>query len=614
MMHDNLAPLARSDEVEIPPLYSYQPLNRQGKEIRLLCVRNWHRDSSKRHFNLNRHLRPRGDPYYEMVHVDLDTAPPFEAISYAWGSPARTHSIRLINNGGVPRSLLLTSSIAEALPYLLSASLYGRLWIDQLCINQDSVEERNHQVTLMGAVYSGAKRTLLWTGGFSPLFANRGRDYYLVDRDLINFELSDCPKRFLRERTLSKLPAWLVSMFLERSAGSYLYSPSDAEHFVEFFSRPWFKRAWVVQEAVLAKEPIWLAGDTQLQLPDVTNALVAGEHWPAYAPHSVDCAVSLPELSRSTNTVMQQILLLRVLRPVYGGRIVPRDVPEFLNIMATCQATDPRDHVYAFLGLGMGDIMPLGPDYSLDTSTVFTQAALVVINGTGELLIFEHFPRGLGKEQGEAEEIPLPSWVPDWTTQAQPNPLIRDSSYVQHVFVPKFDAAKDRPHIPAQSLGTLSGEIGLAGRVVDRVIAKVFLIQTATENQPVISLHDILYPVGKLDEIQETRENLFERMHTVFSHLFSAIPDNFQYFLEEITSILNGQMVFLCQSGSLGIGSTSVRQDDNVTILHGSKLPVVIRPAAGGKYTLVGLCYLEGAMEGEAVTWEEDGGDVITLI
>jgi hypothetical protein len=38
------------------------------------------------------------------------------------------------------------------------------LWIDAICIDQSSMDERNQQVELMGDVYSKARRVILWLG------------------------------------------------------------------------------------------------------------------------------------------------------------------------------------------------------------------------------------------------------------------------------------------------------------------------------------------------------------------------------------------------------------------------------------------------------------------
>jgi hypothetical protein len=36
------------------------------------------------------------------------------------------------------------------------------LWLDAICIDQKSIVERNHQVSIMATVYSRARRVLVW--------------------------------------------------------------------------------------------------------------------------------------------------------------------------------------------------------------------------------------------------------------------------------------------------------------------------------------------------------------------------------------------------------------------------------------------------------------------
>lgn len=55
---------------------------------------------------------------------------------------------------------------------------------------------------------------------------------------------------------------------------------------------------------------------------------------------------------------------------------------------------------------------------------------------------------------------------------------------------------------------------------------------------------------------------------------------------------------------------------DLIAILHGATAPCVLRPAEDveGCFRWVGNCYLDSAMQGEAVQWEEDAGDTFILI
>jgi Heterokaryon incompatibility protein (HET) len=39
-----------------------------------------------------------------------------------------------------------------------------QFWIDALCINQEDVSERNHQVRMIGKIYSQAQGIVAWLG------------------------------------------------------------------------------------------------------------------------------------------------------------------------------------------------------------------------------------------------------------------------------------------------------------------------------------------------------------------------------------------------------------------------------------------------------------------
>jgi hypothetical protein len=38
------------------------------------------------------------------------------------------------------------------------------IWVDQICIDQETVLERNHQVTMMAEIYHTASEVMVWLG------------------------------------------------------------------------------------------------------------------------------------------------------------------------------------------------------------------------------------------------------------------------------------------------------------------------------------------------------------------------------------------------------------------------------------------------------------------
>jgi hypothetical protein len=87
--------------------------------------------------------------------------------------------------------------------------------------------------------------------------------------------------------------------------------------------------------------------------------------------------------------------------------------------------TDPRDKVYALLGLASVDKnMPLPkPDYSKSVSEVYITTARAIIQYTRDLTVL-----CLPKSYAGITEHNLPFWCPDWTTQPDEIPLLRDDN------------------------------------------------------------------------------------------------------------------------------------------------------------------------------------------
>jgi hypothetical protein len=61
---------------------------------------------------------------------------------------------------------------------------------------------------------------------------------------------------------------------------------------------------------------------------------------------------------------------------------------------------------------------------------------------------------------------------------------------------------------------------------------------------------------------------------------------------------LAGRCVFFTADGIVGVGPASLQSGDTVTIIHGCRLPLILRPR-GRDYRLLGTAYVHGAMRGE---------------
>ncbi|CAH0021017.1 unnamed protein product [Clonostachys rhizophaga] len=97
-----------------------------------------------------------------LQNVPLSSAPAYEALSYKWGKPVYSEPITIAGH-----TVLVTPNLAVALRGLRLRDRQRVLWIDALCINQESLHERAQQVSLMKDIYSRCVCDLLWLGPLS---------------------------------------------------------------------------------------------------------------------------------------------------------------------------------------------------------------------------------------------------------------------------------------------------------------------------------------------------------------------------------------------------------------------------------------------------------------
>jgi len=94
----------------------------------------------------------------------------YVALSYCWQPGDRSSrnqsddSRALLCNGLVT---YVGANLFDALMHFSSLRKPPLLWVDALCIHQEDVDERNHQVSLMGHVYRLAEHVAIWLGSES---------------------------------------------------------------------------------------------------------------------------------------------------------------------------------------------------------------------------------------------------------------------------------------------------------------------------------------------------------------------------------------------------------------------------------------------------------------
>ncbi len=94
----------------------------------------------------------------ELKEVSLDSSQSYEALSYTWDGQTPDRSI--LCHGC---TMKITRNCERALLRLRKKS-DRCLWIDSICIDQQSVLEKNTQVPLMAEIYGKCRKVLVWLG------------------------------------------------------------------------------------------------------------------------------------------------------------------------------------------------------------------------------------------------------------------------------------------------------------------------------------------------------------------------------------------------------------------------------------------------------------------
>ena len=156
-----------------PRFSSYKPLDHLRNEIRLLRFHT-QRESGLLNFSLE-HKSLNGASSGSIPHQG------YFALSYAWGTAVEARPILVDGEVLMIRASLWralhslwrrwrSSSEVEALrksPLLNPFVDTFRLWVDCICINQDDMSERNHQIQSMHEIFGAAHGVFGWLVRFA---------------------------------------------------------------------------------------------------------------------------------------------------------------------------------------------------------------------------------------------------------------------------------------------------------------------------------------------------------------------------------------------------------------------------------------------------------------
>jgi hypothetical protein len=286
---------------------------------------------------------------FHVLDLDTENPIPYIALSYTWGDPPSTE---IINLNGQP--FFVRKNLWNFLSQARSNCLEEYLWIDALCIDQSVNEERSHQVSIMGRIYSSASRVIVWLGSYSGLAA---------------------------EGLLFVHAAYLSEHLDFDTMQEY------EKQLEELFKLPYWTRIWIVQEFVLAKSTeIWLGylrRDGEMFSGFVKQLRIRSEAWwinlrsyPLRRPE-LEPFYNLRHLP-GMGIIIRRESEHEFSRSQGPGGNISYSVRQFAMIICelgpNMRCADPRDQVYALLPLlsrQASETLSIAPDYSKTTAEVF---------------------------------------------------------------------------------------------------------------------------------------------------------------------------------------------------------------------------------------------------
>ena len=333
----------------------------------------------------------------------------YTALSYFWGPPNFNCAIRI--NG---QELRITQNLDAAIRHLRHQEHSVMLWIDQICIDQSDVQDKESQIGLMSRIYGCAWNTVIWLGDEpedGALSALRGlheatqysQDTLLEhERETLRYPLTEDPKAF---KQLAKL-----------------------------LDRPWFRQTWIVQEAVLSLAPYLMTGYSTSPWEDFAGCCQSLRGLGLFEPSLSHPTGSVAPQMSSTPSGAELVGLLWDKKNEY--RTFHADPDLFSTLVPTRHAefTNPLDKVYGILGFCRHNITV---DYSRTTASLFEEVTVDHLTKYPEsfengllghtvrvTVAFEVFT----SVDHEKEDPDLPSWVPDWSKRRSTTALAFSTS------------------------------------------------------------------------------------------------------------------------------------------------------------------------------------------
>ncbi|KAF2994221.1 hypothetical protein E8E14_002358 [Neopestalotiopsis sp. 37M] len=403
----------------------------------------------------------------------------YTALSYTWGRPeplrldpsfdeGRTYELQC--GGGfvsVRQSLFDFLQQAKAFDHPLPL-----LWIDALCINQEDLDERSKQVSLMSKIYTSAQHVWVWLGA---------RDFTKGALHILDEFIPAVLRTHLesyRPPPFQDVPWISYERLIEETVGSDSWSIWSEfwPEYVKILQRCWFSRGWTIQEVaredlssiVVFFGPRKYPWEELYKFIKLMNDLRWNRQFGKYLDADERQAFEFAGTRPFIHSIIHE-------EPMLYEWTTPKQkwyakVLETVKFLAKFSVSDERDKLFAYLGMLLqsaphGLDSAFTPDYSLSVEETYVKFTEVLVREMYSLDVLS-----LAGIQEECEHKNTPSWVPDYT---KPSALVSLA-----LFQPKQNMGNQ---------GVIMPEVD-----VDRLCLRGSYISTVEDMAPLCEFHDFV--------------------------------------------------------------------------------------------------------------------------
>ncbi|KAI4259572.1 MAG: hypothetical protein L6R42_004510 [Xanthoria sp. 1 TBL-2021] len=570
-------------------------------------------------------LLPGDDIVAKVETWPLEQAPTYTALSYMWGpaiyrdgrSPDAVYTITLND-----RTFQVQENLHDALsclvPQIRDSNML--LWVDAICINQDDVKERSVQILHMRYLYSHATQVYGWLG------FPRDEMQATLAVDLMSDLLAALMERVAAVMSLEAagsehaLDGTKMSTLIKDINVSFL-EREDCEGWAgihDLLSRPYWRRTWIYQEVTgPAPTSIW-CGSHKFDLDMVYATCCLGQHFP-----------SLGKSSYPLDFIVEsQALAMCLFRDpeAFGSS---KRLVDLIELTRRTECSDPRDKVYAFLGLAIDfDASAIVSDYSKTVGDVYKDVVRFTLlqpqYGLSILNFVKHYVIADDNDVHCARpKIELPSWVPDFSRDigrgTEPfDHLFADGSWAYKACGPYHEQNAEIDGIRLRINGVKIDEIAQISVPLKSLFWEGSPVNPNHENLEVFrswAVHqsDSSYIGQTVDEVVRTtivadvtvypRRRGYAANWDLLETSNSSLTDQQLEYKDNmgraISMVAPTRRLCTTATGRIGLVPPTAQVGDLLYVFLGGPMVYVLRPKRTGVFEFIGSSYIHGIMDGE---------------